>query len=540
MAYNSNNAVMNYAALLGSNNKAPMLIPEHYDQWADEAVTPPVETEAIISTNKRKTENDKRCMRELKSGLPPIAFNLIRGSKSAKEIWDRLKMRYEGSDVMKKSKVNNILADFSNFKQLDNEKIDQTFERFTNIVYELEKHEVSKTSHETNFRFMQCLRREWKQITMMIKLVINPMPVLLPSSQKQNPMISLKLMMKPTKPAENSKPKSETTPQPEKKLLGDSVYDCNYCFGKNHLAKDYMLRKANEKKERVKDEAYYTKKLEEIWSSGSDDDEIRKPTHGAMFTAHTGHGIWSDDESSDEEKKTKITGVCLMVQGTNFSSNAHLTIPEQVSFLLQNFNVPEELFINDLNEITSDCLHMNQLLVSANSDACQAKEEVISLKRKLKGLCGALEKNQLRIDILEESREQYVKNNELLLKQRNIFCETAKRLYAFITRIYHSSDINLDHHKKLLTFIEFKLKDVDSLSYECESIVSSIEIPNLTYAHGVVPFEKFLSPNDLLKVMDKSLPAIPQAIKINYENAINASDDDTDLDIEEIDCRYFE
>ncbi|KAI3523848.1 hypothetical protein L1887_02296 [Cichorium endivia] len=172
MAYNANNAVMNYAALLGSNNKAPMLIPEHYDQWADrmedhlsgigedflrslkdgpftanvqtrfaaksgESQTPPVETEATIAANKRKIDNDRRCMRELKSGLPPVAFNLIRGSKSAKEIWDRLKMRYEGSEVMKKSKVNNILADFSNFKQLDNEKIDQTFERFTDIVYEL-------------------------------------------------------------------------------------------------------------------------------------------------------------------------------------------------------------------------------------------------------------------------------------------------------------------------------------------------------------------------------------------------------------------
>ncbi|KAI3523847.1 hypothetical protein L1887_02295 [Cichorium endivia] len=232
----------------------------------------------------------------------------------------------------------------------------------------------------------------------------------------------------PTKPTDNSNPKSETTPPPEKKLLGDSGYDCNYCFGKNHLAKDCMLKKANEKKERIKDEAYYTKKLEEvrantqslslivpnnsdgtyqIWSSGSDDDEIRKPTHGAMFATQTGHGIWSDDENSDEEKETKITGVCLMAQGTNHSSEARLTIPEQVSLLLQNFHVPEELFINDLNEITSDCLHMNQLLVSANSDACQAKEEVISLKGKLEGMRGALEKSQQRIGILEESRDQY-------------------------------------------------------------------------------------------------------------------------------------
>jgi len=46
----------------------------------------------------------------------------------------------------------------------------------------------------------------------------------------------------------------------EKKLTEDSGYDCHYCHGKNHLASDCMLRKMHEKKEKVKDEAYYAHK----------------------------------------------------------------------------------------------------------------------------------------------------------------------------------------------------------------------------------------------------------------------------------------
>lgn len=46
----------------------------------------------------------------------------------------------------------------------------------------------------------------------------------------------------------------------EIKLKDDSGYNCNYCNGYNHLAKDSMLRK----KEKVK--AYNMKKLEEICS----------------------------------------------------------------------------------------------------------------------------------------------------------------------------------------------------------------------------------------------------------------------------------
>ena len=48
------------------------------------------------------------------------------------------------------------------------------------------------------------------------------------------------------------------------KLKRDSGYDCNYCNGSNHLEKYYMLQKKEEKKERVKDEANYTRKIEEL------------------------------------------------------------------------------------------------------------------------------------------------------------------------------------------------------------------------------------------------------------------------------------
>lgn len=89
----------------------------------------------------------------------------------------------------------------------------------------------------------------------------------------------------------------------EKKLTGDSGYDCIYCNGNDHLARDCMLKKKEEKKEKVKDEAYYAMKMKkpkeksknhslvaenlnedegiyQIWVSRSDDNEVRHPMHG--------------------------------------------------------------------------------------------------------------------------------------------------------------------------------------------------------------------------------------------------------------------
>ena len=50
----------------------------------------------------------------------------------------------------------------------------------------------------------------------------------------------------------------------EKNLKGDSRLDCHYCNRVNHMANYCMLRKKDEKKNRVKDEAYYSERLEEV------------------------------------------------------------------------------------------------------------------------------------------------------------------------------------------------------------------------------------------------------------------------------------
>lgn len=42
----------------------------------------------------------------------------------------------------------------------------------------------------------------------------------------------------------------------EKKLKGYSGYNYNYFNGRNHLSRNFMLRKQEEKKEKAKEEAY--------------------------------------------------------------------------------------------------------------------------------------------------------------------------------------------------------------------------------------------------------------------------------------------
>ena len=130
--------------------------------------------------------------------------------------------------------------------------------------------------------------------------------------------------------------KQEEEMKTKVKLEGDLGYNCNYYNGHNHLAKGCMLRKKEEKKAKVKDEAYYAKRLEEvhdqtknhslmdkggddsdtnyqIWSSGYDDEEIRHPTHGVLFEKYEeggfgekslfGKDVIDNDEELEENVK---------------------------------------------------------------------------------------------------------------------------------------------------------------------------------------------------------------------------------------------
>ncbi|KAI3505885.1 hypothetical protein L1887_28203 [Cichorium endivia] len=649
--------MLNYANLIGSATKAPVLVTSYYDYWAGRMkdyligldrdlwrsvnegphtdiagrfVVPDGEEAVVLnSADLRKIENDERAMRELRSGLGPDVSHHIADAKSAKEMWDNLKLRFGGDKILHTSKVQEILADFGNFKQEENESLEACYERLSNMIYTLDKYGETRSQQEINIKFLYSLRKEWRLIMLMVKSYENiekyklaALYNLLKSHEpdvvgRRSEMVSsgsLALMSKEEQDSSdedvaaymvddngdtvalyaannrrfkkpffknnsgkpfvknfnktnfNFKPKPEmitpkedssksTTPKPSekvtsesikektevKKITGDSGYDCNYCHGKNHFAKDCMLRKQNEKKPQVKDEAYYARKLEEarvktkdlalmaaddrqgsyqVWSSDSDDEEVRKPSHSA-FIAYDVDKCFQQDTSEVNDGMT--SGLGFVTSETHMTTTAGTSKTQRVSMLR----------IDDSSDDDEE------LCLMANDARLTIPEQ---LEGRVESQKLTIEKANLRISLLEENREKFLNNHDVILKQRNIFCETAKRLYAHITRIYHSADVCNVQHRQLLTFIEFKLKDVDSISYECESIISGSEVTNPSYKHDLISIEKHLTADKLLKILPQEIPILNKAVPLfeseKEENIINKFDEtsECDTDMEEIDC----
>ncbi|GAV76857.1 UBN2 domain-containing protein, partial [Cephalotus follicularis] len=65
-------------------------------------------------------------------------FNRISSCISAKEMWDRLEVTYEGTNQVKEAKISMLVHEYEMFTMNENEDIKSMFSRFTNIINALQ------------------------------------------------------------------------------------------------------------------------------------------------------------------------------------------------------------------------------------------------------------------------------------------------------------------------------------------------------------------------------------------------------------------
>ena len=190
------NSMKSYSHLLGSSTKIHMLIPEYYDQWADRMqdclngldvelwscisgnTTPPQNVQAIGSSSGTSSVNDqydrlkkveKRCIRELRGALPPIVYNYVRRCTTAKDIWNNLKEKFQGSEKTKINSMTHCLIELEEFKKKDSESIEDYYDRLNQLIYKCNRDGITRTTTEFNLTFIMGLHEEWRNVTLMVK-----------------------------------------------------------------------------------------------------------------------------------------------------------------------------------------------------------------------------------------------------------------------------------------------------------------------------------------------------------------------------------
>ena len=108
-----------------------------------------------------------------------------------------------------------------------------------------------------------------------------------------------------------------------------------------------------------------------------------------------------------------------------------------------------------------------------------------------------MESLDLRIKNLLTDRDSLRMDISVLIKQRNIYCNYAKRLYVKLTKFYHSADIWWTS-LEIASFPFVWKRKIDETTYDCESnIVEYDKIPNNFYAYGIVNINECLNVDDV-------------------------------------------
>ncbi|GAV66053.1 UBN2 domain-containing protein [Cephalotus follicularis] len=88
-------------------------------------------------------------------------FKRILSCISAKEMWDRLEVTYEGTNQVKEAKISMLVHDYEMFTMNENKDIKSMFSRFTNIINALQALDKTYSNSEMVRKILRYLSRSW-------------------------------------------------------------------------------------------------------------------------------------------------------------------------------------------------------------------------------------------------------------------------------------------------------------------------------------------------------------------------------------------
>ena len=95
------------------------------------------------------------------SALGNDEFPRISNYKTAKEMWDVLKVTHEGTDEVKRSKINALTREFEMFQMNPGENIQDMQKRSTYLINQLHALGKDYSNEDLINKVLRCLSRDW-------------------------------------------------------------------------------------------------------------------------------------------------------------------------------------------------------------------------------------------------------------------------------------------------------------------------------------------------------------------------------------------
>ncbi|GKE38490.1 ribonuclease H-like domain-containing protein [Tanacetum coccineum] len=180
-----------------SNIKLPILKKEEYDIWAmemehyleyiDNEVWKVIQngnSKKRISTGKdgivrvlspvtaaeiQAVEKERKAKNILLMAIPKEHMRRFHGMDDAKEIWEAIRTRFGGNANSKKMQKAVFKQQFEAFKISNSEGLEKGYDRFQQLLSQLETHGAEVSTEDANHKFLRSLPPAWSNLTMTMR-----------------------------------------------------------------------------------------------------------------------------------------------------------------------------------------------------------------------------------------------------------------------------------------------------------------------------------------------------------------------------------
>ncbi|GKC34572.1 hypothetical protein Tco_1046956 [Tanacetum coccineum] len=145
-----------------SNIKLPILKKEEYDIWA-------MEMEHYLEYIDNDVWKERKAKNILLMAIPKEHMRRFHGMDDAKEIWEAIRTRFGGNANSKKMQKAIFKQQFKAFTISSSEGLEKGYDRFQQLLSQLEAHGAEVSNKDANYKFLRSLPPAWSNLAMTMR-----------------------------------------------------------------------------------------------------------------------------------------------------------------------------------------------------------------------------------------------------------------------------------------------------------------------------------------------------------------------------------
>ncbi|GKB80352.1 hypothetical protein Tco_0947247 [Tanacetum coccineum] len=147
------------AIIVGADNRPPMLDKTNYSSWASPTVKARTYID-LIEEEKICESVDIKATNIVLQDLPQDIYNLVNHNEHTKQIWDRVKLLIQGSELSLQEGESKLYDDFDMFTSSPGESIHSYYMRFAQLINDMHTIGITMQPLQVNTKFVNHLQSE--------------------------------------------------------------------------------------------------------------------------------------------------------------------------------------------------------------------------------------------------------------------------------------------------------------------------------------------------------------------------------------------